>query len=159
MVLVAALMLLIAASACAQEDVGGWDKAKWGMTRAELSKIYRIKKYEGDYQGHGNRMFSMNPPKIRGTIFMLEFWFDGEGDAGKLIRVQLVGAPDGDRDEIFGMMVSKYGEPSDQDVVALGAKYIWNRGPTRIELTRIKSQDKQVYKINYSCVSCGADKL
>ena len=81
----------------AESDIDGWDKARFGMTRKQLSKnyIYKDKNYMSKSL---QKEFALN--EIIELVWLADlkfegrFYFDKEGDEGKLNKILIFGSRD-----------------------------------------------------------------
>jgi len=70
----------------AESQITGWGKTKWGMTQAEVKKIYELNPWQP-----GNIPICKKKQKIKimGHDFAVAFYFDQRSADGKLYRVVL----------------------------------------------------------------------
>ncbi|MBI4799715.1 MAG: hypothetical protein HY794_13515 [Desulfarculus sp.] len=142
----------------AEQDVLGWDKAKWGATHADIAKSYQLHPWVAE---GSPRCDAVDPVVVNGVSFRVRFFFDTRSDAGNLSHVALIrsGAPVDDK-ALVGLLSSKYGPPNQQSrAYRGGVVYSWFKPSGRVELTvdrSIMAAGEQSVIIDY--VSTTGDK-
>lgn len=126
------LFLFIFAATCYAEDLQGWDKTKWGMTKEELTSLLkeRIRSTE-------DNKIVLNQVSIGGIPFESRLILE----ENKLVKVVL--APPTTKDsvkrynELKSLLVQKYGAPSNEAQSAspyFDKTALWVMGSTKIEM-------------------------
>ena len=69
----------------AESDIPGWGKVKWGMTYAEVNKIYELNQWE---PGKIPTSKMKKKVKIMGHDFAVAFYFDERSNNGILYKVE-----------------------------------------------------------------------
>ncbi|MGE0713939.1 MAG: hypothetical protein AB7P02_00745 [Alphaproteobacteria bacterium] len=81
------LAALVAASSPAAADIEGWDKTRWGMTQAEIDRLYgdRLRRPQKPIRYHGARAeAALADVMVGGQPFVVQFLL---GDGGRLQQV------------------------------------------------------------------------
>jgi hypothetical protein len=143
---VAVVVLLGLCLPALAQDVAGWGKTTWGMSRDEVKGLYadRIDRVRDD------GVIELKPVDMEGIPVVIRFVFREEGN---LSRVVLSRTPSVRMDNLFyiesfktlrTLLVQKYGEPDvEMDDSAqtgyLKMETLWFRGRTQIALVAFEA--------------------
>lgn len=123
----------------AKSEITGWGKAKWGMSHAEVNKIYELNSWEPDTSPTCKMKQKI---KIMGRDFAVAFYFDQRSTNGKLYRVVLAHFDDDVTDVLWlksvkEMLVEKYGNPDTFDIDGKMKASRWIQPDNRLKLTTL----------------------
>ncbi|MEE4262512.1 MAG: hypothetical protein V2I56_07445 [Desulfobacteraceae bacterium] len=133
------LFALLPGLAFAESEISGWGKAKWGMSHAEVAKIYELNSWEPD----PSPICKMKQKiKIMGRDFAVAFYFDQRSAAGKLYRVALAHFNEDVTDVLWlksikEMLVEKYGNPDTFDIHGKMKDSRWKKSDNLLKLTTV----------------------
>ena len=138
----AVILALLPFPASAESDITGWAKAKWGMTHAEISKIYELTPWEPDASPTCKMKQKV---KIMGRNFGVAFYFDQRAAEGKLYRVVLAHFNKDVTDVLWlksvkEMLVAKYGNPDTFEIHGKMKTSRWQKEENRLKLTTVTGQ-------------------
>ena len=133
------LIVLLPCLALAESEITGWGKAKWGMSHAEVNKIYELNSWE---PGTSPTCKMKQKIKIMGRDFAVAFYFDQRSTNGKLYRVVLVHFNNDVTDVLWlksvkEMLVGKYGNPDTFDINGKMKASRWIQPDNRLKLTTL----------------------
>ena len=128
--------------ALAESDITGWAKAKWGMSHAEIAKIYELNPWE---PGPSPTCKMKQKVKILGRDFGVAFYFDQRSAAGKLYRVVLAHFNKDVTDVLWlksvkEMLVAKYGNPDTFEIHGQMKASQWQKSENQLKLTTVTGQ-------------------
>ena len=141
-ILLLTLLTLLPSAALAESDITGWAKARWGMTHAEIAKIYELTPWEPD----PSPICKMKQKvKIMGRDFGVAFYFDQRSADGKLYRVVLAHFNKDVTDvrwlkSVKEMLVAKYGNPDTFEIHGKMKASRWQKSENRLKLTTVTGQ-------------------
>jgi len=123
----------------AESEITGWGKAKWGMSHAEVNKIYELNSWE---PGTSPTCKMKQKIKIMGRDFAVAFYFDQRSTNGKLYRVVLAHFNNDVSDVLWlksvkEMLVGKYGNPDTFDINGKMKASRWIQPDNRLKLTTL----------------------
>jgi len=136
------LVIIFALLPClsfAESDIPGWGKARWGMSHAEVTKIYELNSWE---PGTSPTCKMKQKIKVVGHDFAVAFYFDQRSAAGKLYRVVLAHFNKDVTDVLWlksvkEMLVEKYGNPDTFEIHGKMKASRWKKSETRLKLTTV----------------------
>jgi hypothetical protein len=133
------LFALLPGLAFAESEISGWGKAKWGMSHAEVAKIYVLNSWE---PGTNPTCKMKQKIKIMGHDFAVAFYFDQRSAAGKLYRVLLAHFNNDITDVLWlksvkEMLVEKYGNPDTFEIHGEMKASRWKKSENRLKLTTV----------------------
>jgi hypothetical protein len=133
------LLVLLPATGLAESEITGWARAKWGMSQAEVNKIYELNSWEA---GSSPTCKMKQKIKIMGRDFAVAFYFDQRSAAGKLYRVVLAHFNNDITDVLWlksvkEMLVEKYGLPDEFDISGKMKASRWIQSGSRLKLTTL----------------------
>ena len=133
------LIVLLPCLALAESEITGWGKAKWGMSHAEVNKIYELNSWE---PGTSPTCKMKQKIKIMGRDFAVAFYFDQRSTNGKLYRVVLAHFNNDVSDVLWlksvkEMLVGKYGNPDTFDINGKMKASRWIQPDNRLKLTTL----------------------
>lgn len=133
------LMALLPCLALAESGITGWGKAKWGMSHADVKKIYELNSWEPDNIPTCKMKQKI---KLMGRDFGVAFYFDQRSADGKLYRVVLAHFSNDITDvrwltSVKEMLVEKYGNPDTFDVHGKMKTSKWEKAENRLKLTTL----------------------
>ena len=128
--------------ALAASDITGWAEAKWGMSHAEIAKIYELNPWES---GPSPTCKMKEKVKILGRDFGVAFYFDQRSADGKLYRVVLAHFNKDVTDvgwlkSVKEMLVAKYGNPDTFEIHGNMKASRWQKSENRLKLTTVTGQ-------------------
>ena len=133
------LLAMLPSLALAESEITGWGKARWGMSHADVKKIYELNSWEPD-----NIPTCKMKQKITlmGRDFGVAFYFDQRSADGKLYRVVLAHFSNDITDvrwltSVKEMLVEKYGNPDTFDVHGKMKTSKWEKAENRLKLTTL----------------------
>lgn len=137
--LLAILIALLPCLALAESQISGWGDAKWGMTHADIKKIYDLQPWEPDKIPTCKMKQKI---KIMGRDFGVAFNFDRRSAEGKLYRVVLAHFNRDITDVLWlksvkEMLVEKYGNPDIFEIHGKMKVSRWKKGENRLKLTTL----------------------
>jgi hypothetical protein len=141
----------------AETDILGWGKARWGMTKSQIEKLYDIDYFQNDPP----RCFKKEAIVIKGHSFNVGFFFDDFSPSGKLNEIMLQVAEEGKKtyDSVFRLLVGKYGNPDSAEVAYLGVHRFWLRHSGQIEFYVHIVGDMSACCIKYTATTSDSEKL
>ena len=154
------LALVFSHAAGAEDDISGWGKTKWGMTHAEVNKLYTLDNWE---PGDSTMCRMKDKITIQGHTFVVAFYFDQRSQKGKLFKVVLVHF-NGNRskkawlNEISKMLIEKYGGPTSFEIVENMKISRWVRPEGELKLSTVASE-KIMCAIEYLAIRTESQKL
>ncbi len=120
----------------AESDIAGWGKAKWGMTYAEVQKLYELGQWES-----GDIPISKMKKRVHimGRNFAVAFYFDERSPEGLLYKVALAHFETSKLDaswvnSIKNILVDKYGNPAIFEVTDRMKTSLWSKSSGRLKL-------------------------
>ena len=133
------LLALLPSLGLAESEITGWGKAKWGMSHAEVNKIYELNSWGPDPSPTCKMKQKI---KIMGRDFAVAFYFDQRSADGKLYRVVLAHFNKDVTDVLWlksvkEMLVEKYGNPDTFDIHGKMKASRWKKAENRLKLTTI----------------------
>jgi hypothetical protein len=133
------LLVLLPSLGLAESEITGWAKAKWGMSHAEVNKIYELNSWEPDPSPTCKMKQKIS---IMGRDFAVAFYFDQRSADGKLYRVVLAHFNSDVTDVLWlesvkEMLVEKYGNPDTFDIQGKMKVSSWIKSETRLKLTTL----------------------
>ena len=133
------LMVVLPSLGLAESEITGWAKAKWGMSHAEVNKIYELNPWE---PGTSPACKMRQKIKIMGRDFAVAFYFDQRSANGKLYRVVLAHFNNDVTDVLWlksvkEMLVGKYGNPDTFDINGNMKASRWIQPDNRLKLTTL----------------------
>ncbi len=156
----ASLLTVLPALGLAEAEITGWGKARWGMSHAEINKIYELDAWE---PGASPTCKMKKKIKIMGRDFAVAFYFDQRSADGKLYRVVLAHFNSDVTDvpwlkSIKDMLVEKYGNPDSFDVQGKMKVSRWIKAENRLKLTTVTGQTVMC-AIEYMSMGSESEKL
>ena len=138
-IIIICLLAVLPSLAMAESDITGWGKAKWGMSHAEVNKIYELNSWE---PGTSPTCKMKQKIKIMGRDFAVAFYFDQRSTNGKLYRVVLAHFNNDVTDVLWlksvkEMLVGKYGNPDTFDINGKMKASRWIQPDNRLKLTTL----------------------
>jgi len=135
----AVILALLPSPGWAESDIAGWGKAKWGMSHAEVTKLYELNSWE---PGPSPTCKMKQKIKIMGHDFAVAFYFDQRSEAGKLYRVVLAHFSKDVTDVLWlksvkDMLVEKYGNPDTFEIHGKMKASQWEKSENRLKLTTV----------------------
>ena len=132
-------MVVLPSLGLAESEITGWAKAKWGMSHAEVNKIYELNPWE---PGTSPACKMRQKIKIMGRDFAVAFYFDRRSANGKLYRVVLAHFNNDVTDVLWlksvkEMLVGKYGNPDSFDINGKMKASRWIQPDNRLKLTTL----------------------
>ncbi len=154
------LLALFPCTSLAESEISGWGKAKWGMTHAEVKKIYDLNSWEPDKIPTCKMKQKI---KIMGRDFGVAFYFDRRTAEGKLYRVVLAHFNKDITDIIWlksvkEMLVEKYGNPETFEIHGKMKTSKWQNAQNRLKLTTLTGTNVMC-AIEYISMEPEAEKL
>ena len=133
------LLAVLPSLAMAESDITGWGKAKWGMSHAEVTKIYELNSWE---PGTNPTCKMKQKIKVMGHDFGVAFYFDQRSASGKLYRVVLAHFNKDVTDVLWlksvkEMLVEKYGNPDTFEIHGKMKTSQWKKSENRLKLTTV----------------------
>jgi hypothetical protein len=133
------LLAVLPSPGLAESEITGWAKAKWGMSHAEVNKIYELNSWE---PGTSPTCKMKHNIKIMGRNFAVAFYFDQRSAHGKLYRVVLAHFNNDVTDVLWlksvkEMLVEKYGNPATFDINGKMKASQWIQPDNRLKLTTL----------------------
>ena len=133
------LIAVLPSLGLAESEITGWGKAKWGMSHAEVNKIYELNSWES---GTSPTCKMKQKIKIMGRDFAVAFYFDQRSANGKLYRVVLAHFNNDVTDVLWlksvkEMLVGKYGNPDTFDINGKMKASRWIQPDNRLKLTTL----------------------
>ena len=157
----ATLIVMIAATAMAADDPGGWTAAKWGMTDAQiLAAIPSATRLDPPDAGAHVHIKSFD---LAGAAFHVLFQSDKDGRL-QAVLLSPVGDPAEGIDHLFQtlqhLLVEKYGRPW-TSTEGHETEIQWSLKTTTIALSRVKfpGMDIQILNLHYKRKSADLDKM
>jgi len=140
--LLTTLLAVLPSMALAESDITGWAKAKWGMSHAEVAKVYELNPWE---PGSSPTCKMKQKVKIMGRDFGVAFYFDQQSADGKLYRVVLAHFNNDVTDVLWlksvkEMLVAKYGNPDTFEIQGMMKTSRWQKSENRLKLTTVTGQ-------------------
>ncbi len=133
------LLAVLPSLGLAESEIAGWGKTKWGMTQAEVKKIYELNPWEP-----GSIPISKMKQKIKimGHDFAVAFYFDQRSADGKLYRVVLAHFNSDVTDVLWlssikDILVEKYGNPDSFDIHGKMKTSRWMQSENQLKLTTL----------------------
>ncbi len=133
------LLAVLPSLGLAESEIVGWGKTKWGMTQAEVKKIYALHPWEP-----GNIPICKMKQKIKimGHDFAVAFYFDQRSADGKLYRVVLAHFNSDVTDVLWlssikDILVEKYGNPDSFDIHGKMKTSRWMKSENQLKLTTL----------------------
>ena len=159
-ILLATLLTVSPNLASAESDITGWAKAKWGMTHAEIAKIYELAPWEPDASPTCKMKQRV---KIMGRDFGVAFYFDRRSADGKLYRVVLAHFNKDVTDvqwlkSVKEMLVEKYGNPETFEIHGKLKTSRWEKAQNRLKLSTLTGATVMC-AIEYISLGPEAEKL
>ena len=156
----AILFVLLPGISFAEPEISGWGKAKWGMSHAEIKKIYDLNSWEPDKVPACKMKQKI---KIMGRDFGVSFYFDRRSDEGKLYRIVLAHFNNDISDVIWmksvkEMLVEKYGNPDTFEIHGKLKTSKWQHAQNRLKLTTLTGTTVMC-AIEYLSLGPEAEKL
>ena len=138
----AVILALLPFPALAESDITGWAKAKWGMSHAEIAKLYELNPWE---PGSSPTCKMKQKVKILGRDFGVAFYFDQRSAEGKLYRVVLAHFNKDVTDVLWlksvkEMLVAKYGNPDTFEIHGKMKASQWQKSENKLKLTTVTGQ-------------------
>ena len=138
-IIIICLFAVLASTGWAESDIAGWGKAKWGMSHAEVTKLYELNSWE---PGPSPTCKMKQKIKIMGHDFAVAFYFDQRSEAGKLYRVVLAHFNKDVTDVLWlksvkDMLVEKYGNPDTFEIHGKMKASQWEKSENRLKLTTV----------------------
>ena len=138
-IIIICLFAVLASAGWAESDIAGWGKAKWGMSHAEVTKLYELNSWE---PGPSPTCKMKQKIKIMGHDFAVAFYFDQRSEAGKLYRVVLAHFNKDVTDVLWlksvkDMLVGKYGNPDTFEIHGKMKASQWEKSENRLKLTTV----------------------
>lgn len=153
-------LVVFSHTAGAEIDIAGWGKTKWGMTHAEVNKLYTLDAWE-----HGDSTMCRMKDKItiQGHAFVVAFYFDQRSPKGKLFKVVLVHfnrnrSKKAWLNEISKMLMEKYGGPTSFEITENMKISRWLKPEGHIKLSTLAAE-KIMCAIEYVAVRTEGQKL
>jgi len=133
------LIAVLPSLGLAESKITGWGKAKWGMSHAEVNKIYELNSWE---TGTSPTCKMKQKIKIMGRDFTVAFYFDQRSANGKLYRMVLAHFNNDVTDVLWlksvkEMLVGKYGNPDTFDINGKMKASRWIQPDNRLKLTTL----------------------
>lgn len=132
----------------AETDIVGWEKAEWGMTHTQISKLYDLKDWDKNDplkcdMKEGIKVESEESYGNLGrilTLFFISFGFDEQAPSGKLNKIERSTLLMTDRsegkywNEITTSLIEQYGKPDSEKIDEKEGKKIitWTRPSGRL---------------------------
>ena len=138
------------------KDVVGWGKARWGMTKEEIAKVYPL----GNWANDGSPKCMMKEGvTIQGEKYRVTFCFERKHMSAHLRMVRLASASAETKFTlIHKLLAQKYGEASQENVRDdKSIKYLWLRPSGKIELA-ISDPSKPTVNCTITYVTFAGDK-
>lgn len=159
-----------------QEDIAGWEKARWGMTVEEVNAIYSLKgtfKPDDGLFESGLQKVDVHFYKnhiIPSSLYwdklptVASFYFDKHDPTGKLVRVKVIAVTEFGKlkfnqspiSSFFRFLIKKYGWPYQYHPVKgkNATNYFWRAQSGMIQLRHTKTEIKggmwnHIFTINY----------
>lgn len=164
---VLSLILTLSLNTSSETDISGWRKAKWGMTRSAIAKIYELTDWEKD-KARCNLKQKVN---IQGHDFSVKLEFDQKNPKGKLRKVTLRSDKKNAHnhkiyDNVLTLLINEYGEPEpvkDKEFPP-DREWLWSKPSGHVELlnTHILTKDNKLWVfciITYQSTKSNANKL
>jgi hypothetical protein len=140
----------------AAEDPGGWTKAKWGMTSAEIIKLF-----QGDAAGSTPRL-TIPSYEVAGTKFRVLLIMDKDDrlDHVSLSPIAMADSTDALFQSVEELLVQRYGRPWKSDEAGT-TEFQWTFPTTVITLSRTKSAiaGAALVSISYRHRATDADRM
>lgn len=154
------ILVVFCQNAVAESDIAGWGKTKWGMTQAEVSKLYSLDDWE---YGDSTMCRMKDKVTIQGHPFVVAFYFDQRSQKGKLFKVVLVHfnrnrSKRAWLNEIGKMLIEKYGGPKSFEIIENMKVSRWVKPDGQIKLSTVASE-KIMCAIEYIAVKTEGQKL
>ena len=154
------LQLAFSPLAGAEKDISGWGKAKWGMTHAEVSKLYALDDWE---PGDAPMCKMKTKITIQGHPFAVAFYFDQRSQNGRLFKVVLIhfngyGSQEAWLNEIGRLLMEKYGGPSSFEIIENMKISTWIKPEGQLKLSTVVSE-RIMCAIEYTAVRSEGRKL
>jgi len=154
------LFLVPPLSVLADSDISGWGKTKWGMTHAEVGKLYDLDPWE---PGSTPSCKMKKKIKVLGHDFVVAFYFDERSPSGKLYKVVLVRFDPDQTDgswlnSIKKILVEKYGNPAFFEVENSMKISRWITSEGQLKLTTLEGRT-MMCAIEYIAVRSESEKL
>jgi hypothetical protein len=131
--------ILLGLAAFAAEDPGGWTKAKWGMSEADLRAAFPEARRLDPPEPVNKATLTIDSVKLADIEFTVYFSPDPKGHLSRVILNPRYSADANDRvfQALENALVEKYGRASktEEDNVTI---LQWRFPQTTIELTRVK---------------------
>ena len=149
-----------ASNTVAENEITGWGKTKWGMTHAQVNKLYPLDQWE-----HGESTMCRMKDKvtINGHPFVVAFYFDQRSQKGRLYKVVLVHfnrnrAKKAWLNDIGKMLMEKYGGPNSFEIIENMKISKWQKPEGQIKLSTVASE-KIMCAIEYVAIRAEGQKL
>ena len=151
-------IVLLQSSAAASEDPGGWTKAKWGMTDAQIEAAFpgQVRHYEKPAAWDSGMYADIYIPHVKVGSDSFEARFQMDGSTKKLVQVVLTkegkDASFASLDAVEDMLATKYGPPSEthkSQTTVKGMEYDWTFPTTRIAASYTDLFVAKLLIINY----------
>ncbi len=154
------LLAVLPSVVFAESEIAGWGKAKWGMSHAEVKKIYELNSWE---PGTSPTCKMKQKIKIMGRDFAVAFYFDQRSADGKLYRVVLAHFNNDVTDVLWlksikDMLVEKYGNPDTFDIHGKMKASRWIKSENRLKLTTLTGKTVMC-AIDYTSLGPESKKL
>lgn len=138
-ILLTSLLALLPSLVWAESEISGWGEAKWGMTQAQVKKLYELNTWESDKVPTCKMKQKI---KIMGRDFAVAFYFDQRSAEGKLYRVVLAHFNKDVTDVLWlksvkEMLVEKYGNPNTFEIHGNMKTSRWIKSENRLKLTTV----------------------
>ncbi len=129
-------------STFSQKDITGWQKLTWGMTHAQVSKLYKL----GPWQDSGGiaSCALVDQNQLVDSQFTAYLYFSEKSESGKLTEVLLMG--DGLAAKLMGLpelLVNQYGQPTKTDTDTPMKNWSWDRKSARLMLMIIPAPEEE----------------
>jgi len=133
------LLAMLPSLALAESEITGWGRAKWGMSHADVKKIYELNSWEPDNIPTCKMKQKI---KLMGRDFGVAFYFDQRSADGKLYRVVLAHFNNDITDVLWlksvkEMLVEKYGNPDTFEIHGKMKTSKWEKAENRLKLTTL----------------------
>ena len=138
-IIIICLLAVLPSLGWTESDITGWGKANWGMSHAEVTKIYELNSWE---PGTSPTCKMKQKIKIMGRDFAVAFYFDQRSAGGKLYRVVLAHFNNDITDVLWlksvkEMLVEKYGNPDTFEIQGKMKASQWEKSENRLKLTTV----------------------
>lgn len=124
------------------KDITGWQKLTWGMTHAEVAKLYKLGPWEIASGSAGCAL--AEPVKLSSCEFNGFLYFSQKDDSGKLGEITLMGGGTmANLEDLVDSFEKQYGEPTKAMSDGPMMNWEWQRDSATLSVMVIKAMEEE----------------